>query len=551
MAYSSTLYSNQNAGKRDFTLVFSGFGAGYIDSSHVKLYRNDVLQDGGFTFTDETHVLLTTPTVAGENILFRRETPKDAPLVDFELDTALTDTDLDTISLQMLYIAHEVLDGYITLGSAGYTSFNSRRLTDVGNGTLGTDGVNLAQVISLINDKVRWSAVEADEILKRLITVDGDGSCIDADLLDGHHAGFFATSADMAAAEEDIEALQELSVSSSVTYTIGAGGDFATYSAAFTFLADKHPIYTPSGVTVTLRALSGHIVREQILIHGRDFSWVTLTSADSVVYIDPTYLTTEFTTFYGVTTYPCIGVRAGGVGPHIACTFRFSSTTPGTNKCGIVVAGPRSSIMISGGCTYADFYNLAIIYGACVHSPTGSYSYAGDTNIYCSSATLTGGTITATYAGGSAIYAAHSQVQIGYLNGKYAGGSGALVIGGYVSLTGAALSNAGSNGLLADSGAIVRVYGATIHGCGGSGISVNNGRIHAPYTTITATINSAISASRGSVVDAMYSNCATTSPYEYQARSGSTIIITGYTGDAACNVTINSPDAAHIGMVIN
>lgn len=150
MAYSAMYYTNQAAGLTDYVVNFSGPGPGYLSQSHVFLYINNIKQVGGFTWADESTIVLNTPTTQGDDIMLRRETSKDNPIVDFELTAVLTDTDLDISALQNLYISHEVLDGFIVLGAAGWVDANYRQIVNVADGVELSDAVNLDQLTTSV-----------------------------------------------------------------------------------------------------------------------------------------------------------------------------------------------------------------------------------------------------------------------------------------------------------------------------------------------------------------------------------------------------------------
>ncbi|TKJ09586.1 hypothetical protein [Halomonas sp. 15WGF] len=66
---------------------------------------------------------------------------------------------------------------------------------------LGNDPNFATTVSQQIGTKLNASAYTAADVLAKLLSVDGTGSNLDADLLDGHHASHFATAAQLAAKE--------------------------------------------------------------------------------------------------------------------------------------------------------------------------------------------------------------------------------------------------------------------------------------------------------------------------------------------------------------
>lgn len=92
------------------------FASGYIDKAHVKAYTTDSENNRtDLTITESNFVgdyqLSITPPVAASDILtIYRDTPKDAPLVDFAEGSNLTEAALDTLARQAVFVAAEVND---------------------------------------------------------------------------------------------------------------------------------------------------------------------------------------------------------------------------------------------------------------------------------------------------------------------------------------------------------------------------------------------------------------------------------------------------------
>jgi len=114
---------------------------GYLQLSHLKVYKNDVLQTSGYTFTQPSGVLtlsFSSAPIATDVIVVRRETPKTEAtrVVDFTDGSVLTASDLDRSALQLLYIAQEAQD--TGNGSIGSTlneqdwDADGKRITNVG-----------------------------------------------------------------------------------------------------------------------------------------------------------------------------------------------------------------------------------------------------------------------------------------------------------------------------------------------------------------------------------------------------------------------------------
>lgn len=92
------------------------FASGYIDKAHVKAYVTDsdnVRTDLTITegdFIGPYQLAITPAVVVGSQLTIYRDTPKDAPLVDFADGSNLTEAALDTLAKQAVFCAAESED---------------------------------------------------------------------------------------------------------------------------------------------------------------------------------------------------------------------------------------------------------------------------------------------------------------------------------------------------------------------------------------------------------------------------------------------------------
>lgn len=132
MAYSQETKLATGLNNR-FSFTFSGLGRGYISRDDIHVYINDV--EVGKTFeagTDNVLIVGGPVLAAGTEVLIRRVTPKDKPIVDWQ-DTGLLREDiLDTANEQLLYALHEVLDGYGLTDVQVDINMNGNKITGVG-----------------------------------------------------------------------------------------------------------------------------------------------------------------------------------------------------------------------------------------------------------------------------------------------------------------------------------------------------------------------------------------------------------------------------------
>lgn len=108
MAYAYNEYTGTT--NTDYLISFSGVSPGYLEQEHVKYYKNNILQDtADLTWIDDTHVRIPAPLTT-DVIRFVRESSIEVPLVDWEGGAGVSSTNLDTNTLQMLYVAQEAAD---------------------------------------------------------------------------------------------------------------------------------------------------------------------------------------------------------------------------------------------------------------------------------------------------------------------------------------------------------------------------------------------------------------------------------------------------------
>ncbi len=82
----------------------------YIDRTHVHVFVNDV-ETSAFTWVNSATIQITpAPPVGTDNVYLKRVTPRSAALVDYTNGSVLFDSDLDTGTLQALFIAQEYFE---------------------------------------------------------------------------------------------------------------------------------------------------------------------------------------------------------------------------------------------------------------------------------------------------------------------------------------------------------------------------------------------------------------------------------------------------------
>jgi len=183
MAYASESFVG-SAGVQTYT-----FGAGtgsstgglrFLSSGHISVLVNG--DSVSFTVpTGHASFTITGAVIAGgETILVQRVTPatEDGRLVDFQDLSHLRQADLDTSSLQLLYIAQESLDTVISglclmQGAGGQWDALSKKIQNLAAGTVSTDAVNKSQLDASIIAAGNLPAVNSGDNDKSLWVVAG------------------------------------------------------------------------------------------------------------------------------------------------------------------------------------------------------------------------------------------------------------------------------------------------------------------------------------------------------------------------------------------
>ncbi|MGW6120442.1 hypothetical protein ACWFRF_15475 [Nocardia sp. NPDC055165] len=87
--------------------------------------------------------------------------------------------------------------------------------------------------------------------------------------------------------------IEALFRNSDITVTVGSSGDYATVKAAIAALSRLKGTYTDNGFAATINLLSGFTMAEQVFVRSLDLSWITITSEDAEVPVNPTFISAE------------------------------------------------------------------------------------------------------------------------------------------------------------------------------------------------------------------------------------------------------------------
>lgn len=382
-----------------------------------------------------------------------------------------------------------------------------------------------------------------------------------------------------------------------VTVTVGSGGDYSTVNSAIESLSQLYPTYRKNGFVTEVQLLSGFVMAEQVLIKNSDLGWITITSVDSVVSVDPSAMVEGLIPgdnatpiFGGVynSTLPIIGVQfeyADNTTSRDGVVVGFNSNVlflpeTGVRNCrhgikvlygstancympGLTVGGGGSNAGTTAGVDFSGTYgrSLQVSFNSSAglarsnfNNNEGSYGvyviWGSRADLYQSQIKNAGNTAICC-RDGSFVNARATDVSGAGVNGYHAL-HGATINARYEESTPWGLggaNNCGGNGVLASNGGIIEAVDLPAQNCGSAGFSaLENSFINAAYGNTTgSTIG--VYARAGSVVNFKegIANDAT-GPYAIYAQGSSTIDATGAIARRAADRGVVATSASNISL---
>jgi len=197
------------------------------------------------------------------------------------------------------------------------------------------------------------SGAAADDIVT-VLTYNVDHNALPPDYATQSDVADLSGVSDAATARTNLDVYSKADVAplvnSSVTYTVGATGDYATIQAALDDLSAKYPVNqsTADGVGihdpfVTLELQSGFVMAEQVSVTYKDLGWIHLTSVDATVSITRSALTEALD---GGWVYPAFYAYKATL-PTISVQFVMDSSGSATERNGFFLN--QSKLLCSGG----------------------------------------------------------------------------------------------------------------------------------------------------------------------------------------------------------
>lgn len=113
MAYSYVQYTGDGS-TTAFTFSFTGQDQGYLRDSDIEVTVDEV--SASFTFLSSNSIELDNAPANGSTIIIRRVMPKSETYADFQRGNNFGQEVLNNSFLQLLYVVHELLDGWFPEG---------------------------------------------------------------------------------------------------------------------------------------------------------------------------------------------------------------------------------------------------------------------------------------------------------------------------------------------------------------------------------------------------------------------------------------------------
>lgn len=156
--------------KTIFTLSFAGQDNGYIATSNIHVYVNDV--EVAFTInpSDPNKVYLATAPASGAQVLIRRQMPQSLPYSDFKNGQPFSQDTLNRSFLQQLYLTQELLDGFLPDGFYYKQDVNlgGFRITNIGDAVEPDDAIKKS-VTDNILQRLGYLENNLDDIASRTV----------------------------------------------------------------------------------------------------------------------------------------------------------------------------------------------------------------------------------------------------------------------------------------------------------------------------------------------------------------------------------------------
>lgn len=213
----------------------------YIDQEHIFVYLNRTDITAYVNFNSPTEIVIEDINIdtphpaihAGDTVRVQRITPIGGALVDYSNGSNLGESDLDTSSLQLLYVAQEAHDSVtnsLRKNIYGIYDAGGVRITALGTPTGSTDAVTKAYADTILN-ATQAVAAAAESTLNGIVAA--ADSAMDAQVAAAAaSASAASTSATNASTSAGAASTSASNASASETAASGSASDAAASAAA-------------------------------------------------------------------------------------------------------------------------------------------------------------------------------------------------------------------------------------------------------------------------------------------------------------------------------
>ena len=149
MANARIAHLNLDGSTNQFDVTFP-----YINKTHV-IVKVDGVATTNFTFLTDTRIQITSTPASGSDVIITRESSPATRLVDYQTGSILSESVLDTDSLQAFYLAQEANDVrelVLNVNDANdQWDGQNKRITNVATPTAATDAATKAYADTVTN----------------------------------------------------------------------------------------------------------------------------------------------------------------------------------------------------------------------------------------------------------------------------------------------------------------------------------------------------------------------------------------------------------------
>lgn len=201
----------------------------YLSKDHVHVFVDGV--ETTFTFPTLNTINITPTPVDGSSVQVRRITPTD-PFVDFEDGGNLTASELDSITLQSLFLAQESQDravGAIIKGTDGTYTGDGARISNIGAPVASSDAVTKGWAETAMSSQLAQAIQQKDaaEAAASGASASEDAAAISASTAQGAASTATGAATDAEAARDEI-----VGVTADATDLVEGAPATASYDAA-------------------------------------------------------------------------------------------------------------------------------------------------------------------------------------------------------------------------------------------------------------------------------------------------------------------------------